>query len=438
MRDFGYRGQHAPTHPVLERKDGDQPSDTAEIKKAVDGLVKGFQDFKDKNDQELDQLRKSASKGTGPSSDPVTQDEVKKLSDAMDLQQKTIDDLRADLKRAPQGGDGEKGLNADQLAHKKAWNDFVRKGIDSGNLHELAAKALSVNVDPQGGYLAPAEVDRAIDRLVSQVSPMRQLAQVIQISSGTYKKPFNVTGTNSGWVAETSSRPQTNNPVLQELEYPVMELFAQPAATQTLLDDAYVNIEDWLASEVQIEFAEQEGKAFINGDGVGKPRGMFNQPTVADANWAFGRVGYVVTGVSGGFAATNPSDNLIDLLYAPKVAYRQNGRFLMNRRTASVVRKFKDTQGQYLWQPALVAGQPESLLGYPVEIAEDVDNIAANSFSVAFGDFKRGYLIVDRIGTRVLRDPFSAKPYVLFYTTKRVGGGVQNYEAYKLLKFGTS
>jgi HK97 family phage major capsid protein len=211
-----------------------------------------------------------------------------------------------------------------------------------------------------------------------------------------------------------------------------------PAATQTLLDDAQVDIEQWLANEVQIVFAEQEGAAFINGDGSAKPTGFLHYTAVADASWSWGNLGYIASGAAGAFATEDPADALINLAYAPKQGYRANGTWVMNRKTESLIRKFKDGDDNYIWQPGVAAGQSASLLGYPVAEAEDMPDIAANSLSIAFGDFARGYLIVDRVGINVLRDPFSAKPYVLFYTTKRVGGGVQNFEAIKLMKFAAS
>ena len=208
-----------------------------------------------------------------------------------------------------------------------------------------------------------------------------------------------------------------------------------PAATPAILDDALVDLEQWLAEEVRDVFAEAEGRAFVLGDGVNKPRGFLDYEVAAVGSESWGKLGFVATGVSGGFSASDPADALIDLIYAPKRSYRAKGRFVMNRATVSAVRKFKDADGQYIWQPAQSAGQSASLMGYPVTEAEDMPDIGANSFSIAFGDFERGYLVVDRQGVQVLRDPYSAKPYVLFYTTRRVGGGVQDFDAIKLLKF---
>lgn len=210
-----------------------------------------------------------------------------------------------------------------------------------------------------------------------------------------------------------------------------------PAATSSLLEDAAVDIDTWITSEIEAAFAEQEGSAFVNGDGVNKPSGFLSAPTVDDGSWSWGNLGYVATGVDGAFA-TDPSDGLIDTIYSLKAGYRQNAKFVMNRKTQSTIRKFKDADGNYMWQPPAAAGQQAMLQGFAVIEAEDMPDIASNSTSIAFGDFERGYLIVDRAGVSVLRDPYSAKPYVLFYTTKRVGGGIQNFEAIKLMKFGIS
>jgi len=258
------------------------------------------------------------------------------------------------------------------------------------------------------------------------------------VSSAIFKKPFAVSGAATGWVTETAARPQTATPTLAELQFPAMELYAMPAATQSLLDDSAVNIDQWLAEEVQQAFADQESQAFIAGDGVNQPKGFLSYTKIADGSWSWGKIGYLPTGVDGAFAASNPSDQLVDLVYALKAGYCRNASFVMNRKTQALVRKFKDADGNYLWQPAQAAVGRASLLGFPVVEAEEMPDIATDAYAVAFGDFGRGYLIVDRLGLRILRDPYSAKPYVLFYTTKRVGGGVQNFEAIKLLKFAAA
>jgi len=320
------------------------------------------------------------------------------------------------------------------LQHKAAFEAYVRKG-EASPLRDLEAKALSVGSDPDGGYLVPDELERAVNRAVKDVSPIRAIAGVRQVSGSVYKKPFAITGAETGWIGETAARPETDAPTLAELSFPTMELYAMPAATSALLDDSAVNIDEWIAEEVRDAFAQQEGTAFVTGNGTAKPKGFLDYTKVAQASWSWGNVGFLTTGNAGAFAATNPGDKLIDLVYAVKSGYRGNGTFVFNRATQAVVRKMKDGEGNYLWQPAAKAGDPSLLMGFPVAESEDMPTIATDSYSVAFGDFRRGYLIVDRVGIRVLRDPYSSKPYVLFYTTKRVGGGIQDFDAIKLLKF---
>lgn len=369
--------------------------------------------------------------------DPLTEEKLVRLDSALDDTMRRIDRLTLDRARPALGHEsGHQGGHRDPLVaeHKAAFAAYVRSG-EAGGLKRLESKALSAGSGPDGGYLAPSTVEGEILRRLANVSPIRSLATVRTISSGTYKKAFSTTGPASGWVAETAARPQAGSPTLAELSFPAMELYAMPAATQTLLDDAIVNIDQWIAEEVEHAFAEQEGAAFVNGDGIDKPKGFLAFPTIADASWSWGNIGVLNSGVAGAFPASNPSDVLVDLVYALKAGYRQNASFVMNRKTQAAIRKFKDTSGQYLWQPPASAGAPATLLGFPVAEAEDMPNIANNAVSIAFGDFRRGYLVVDRAGVRILRDPYSAKPYVLFYTTKRVGGGVQDFAAIKGLKF---
>jgi HK97 family phage major capsid protein len=296
---------------------------------------------------------------------------------------------------------------------------------------------MSVGSNLDGGYTVPLEIEKEVGERLTAISPIRQIAGQRTISANVYKKPFMTSGPAVGWVGETGARTQTDSPVLDQLSFPAMELYAMPAATATLLEDTAVNLDQWLAAEVDQAFAVQEGTAFVTGDGSNKPKGFLSYTTIANASWVWGDIGYIATGAAA-FPASNPSDVLVDLIYALKAGYRQNAVFVMNRKTQAAVRKFKDGQGNYLWQPPAVAGGPASLMTFPIIEAEDMPDIAANSLSVAFGDFRRGYLVVDRQGVTVLRDPFTAKPYVLFYTTKRVGGGVQDFDAIKLVKFAAS
>ncbi len=402
-----------------------------EVRDAMDEFLSAFEDFKQANDERLDEIEKKLS------ADVVTEEKVDRINRALDRQKKTVDELALTLARPEIGGEPRARLDPARREHKRAFDLYVRKG-EAHDLRTLEAKALSAQSDPDGGYLVPAETERLIDRIVSDASPIRAIAGVRQIGAASYKKPFTVSGPASGWVGETEARAETSASGLSEIEFPAMELYAMPAATSTLLDDAAINIDQWLAEEVQTAFAEQEGTAFVNGDGIRRPRGFLSYARVTNANWSWGKLGYLATGAAGAFPSSNPADVLIDLIYSVKAGYRANARFVMNRATQSAIRKLKDAEGNYLWQPGIAAGAPPTLLNYPVTEAEDMPSIATDATAIAFGDFKRGYLIVDRLGVRVLRDPYSAKPYVLFYTTKRVGGGVQNFEALKLLKFGTA
>ena len=405
----------------LETKD-------VEIKSAFDDFLRAFDAFKGANDERLAALEKR-------SADVVSDEKVERINRALDEHKRVLDELSMAAARPALGG--EKKTARETSERKSAFDRYVRKG-DTQGLDALELKAMSVGSPADGGYTVPLEIEQTIDRILAKASPIRGIATVRQIGSNVYRKPIATQGAQTGWVAETDARVSTAAPTLAAIDFPAMELYAMPAATATLLDDSQVDIEQWLAGEVQIVFAEQEGAAFVSGNGTTQPKGFLSETVVADASWSWGKLGYVASGADGAFAATNPSDALVNLAYAPKQGYRANGTFVMNRKTESVIRKFKDNVGNYIWQPGAAAGQPPTLFGYPVAEAEDMPDIASGSFSIAFGDFARGYLVVDRVGIRTLRDPYSAKPYVLFYTTKRVGGGVQNFEALKLMKFSVS
>ncbi|HVZ52142.1 MAG TPA: phage major capsid protein [Pseudolabrys sp.] len=388
-------------------------------------LMRAFEAFKEAND-ELEQKR---------AGDVVLEQKLARIDAALDAQTRRLDEIA--LKGARPALGNERARNVNTLEHKQAFEAYVRSG-EATNLRALELKAMSVGSNADGGYLVPPEIETVIGERLSVISPIRAIAGQRTISGNVYKKPFMTAGPAVGWVGETDARTQTGSPTLDELSFPAMELYAMPAATATLLEDSAVNIDQWLAQEVEQVFAAQEGTAFVTGDGSNKPKGFLSYTTVADASWSWGNIGYIASGSAGAFPASNPSDVLVDLIYAVKAGYRQNASFVMNRKTQSVIRKFKDTTGNYLWQPPAVAGGKATLLSFPVIEAEDMPDIAANSLSIAFGDFNRGYLVVDRAGVSVLRDPYTAKPYVLFYTTKRVGGGVQDFEAIKLMKFAAS
>ncbi|MGC4025151.1 MAG: phage major capsid protein [Mesorhizobium sp.] len=398
-----------------------------ELADAFGTFMSSFESFKQANDERLAQLE------TRSGADVLTTEKVDRISRALDEQKRALDALTMKGLRPGLGGAGL--VQPDE--HKEAFDAYMRSG-DDRQLRALDTKAMSYGSGQDGGYLVPAQTEAEVGKRLADLSPIRSIAAVRQVSAAVLKKPFAVGGPAVGWVAETAARPQTNTPTLAELQFPTMELYAMPAATSTLLEDSVVDLDQWIASEVDAAFAAQEGAAFVNGDGTNKPRGLLNYDQVAESAWEWGKVGYIASGAAGAFPASNPSDKLIDLVYALKAGYRQNSSWVMNRKTQALIRKFKDADGNYLWAPPAVAGQRATMLGFPLVEAEDMPDVAANSTSIAFGDFSRGYLVVDRTGVRVLRDPYSAKPYVLFYTTKRVGGGVQDFDAIKLMKFAAS
>ena len=414
------------THNELETKAG-IPLDAVVTHSE---MMRAFEAFKEANDERV-------ALGDKRSGDVVLEEKLARLNSTLDAQARRLDEITLKNARPAFGGERAAVRSASALEHKAAFEAYIRSGEAAG-LRALEVKALSAGSNPDGGYLVPPEVETQIGARLTAISPIRSIAGVRTISGNVYKKPFMTAGPAVGWVGETDARTQTSSPTLDELSFPAMELYAMPAATATLLEDAAVNIDQWLAQEVEQVFAAQEGAAFVTGDGSNKPKGFLSYTAVANSSWSWGNIGYIASGAAGAFPSSNPSDVLVDLIYAVKAGYRQNGVFVMNRKTQSAIRKFKDTTGNYLWQPPAIAGGRASLMTFPVIEAEDMPDIAANALAIAFGDFNRGYLVVDRAGVSVLRDPYTAKPYVLFYTTKRVGGGVQDFDAIKVMKFAAS
>jgi HK97 family phage major capsid protein len=399
----------------------------ADLNDAFGEFMTTFETFKEANDEKLAQLERRVG------GDVVTTEKVERIQRVLDEQKRALDHLSLKRARPALGREGR----AMPSEHKGAFEAYMRSG-DDRLIRSLDTKAMSYGSGQDGGYLVPDETEAEIGKRLSALSPIRSIASVRQVSAAVLKKPFAVGGPAVGWVAETAARPQTASPTLAELQFPTMELYAMPAATASLLEDAVVDLDQWISGEVDAAFAEQEGLAFVSGDGVNKPKGFLSYTEVAEASWSWGNIGYIATGVSGALPASDPSDILIDTVYALKAGYRQNAAWVMNRKTQASIRKLKDADGNYLWQPPAAPGQRAMLMGFPLVEAEDMPDAGADTTPVAFGDFSRGYLVVDRTGVRVLRDPYSAKPYVLFYTTKRVGGGVQDFDAIKLLKFGVS
>ena len=420
-----YHFNHAPQKRGLRAVRAEAP----EAKKLLEELNRTVAQFKEANEERVNALSQK---------DTLIEGKVDKISAA-------ISDMEAQLQVFAQKqaalalNDGDDRPSQEVVAYRKQFESYFRKGDETG----VKASAQR-NSNPEGGFFVPDTMETTVNRVLGTVSALRGIAQTVTISTAGYKKIVNLGGASSGWVSETQARPETTTPTLSELAFPVMELYANPYATQNLLDDASVNIAAWLADEVSITFAEEEGSKFISGNGVAQPKGLLSTgyDKIANASYAWGKLGYIATGDASSFIATtttaSPADCLIDLIYSLKQGYRVGSKFLMNRKTASVIRKFKDAQGLYLWADPMGSVIYPTLMGFEVVIDDNMPDIGANTYPIAFGDFNRGYLIVDRQGIAVLRDPYSNKPYVSFYTTKRVGGGIQNFEAIKLLKIAAS
>lgn len=326
-----------------------------------------------------------------------------------------------------------------EAPHKKAFAAYLRSG-DDDLLRGLRTeeKALSTAVAADGGYLVDPQTAAEIVGVLRSSASIRAIANVVQVESTAFDVLVDHTDIGAGWASETVTPGETGTPQVDRISIPLHELAALPKASQRLLDDSAFDVEGWLAQRIADKFSRAESQAFIAGDGADKPTGFLHYPAVDNDLWAWGSLGYVPTGSAGDFSSSDPADAVVDLVYALGARYRANATFVMNSKTAGAVRKMKDADGRFLWSDGLAAGEPARLMGYPVLIAEDMPDIAAGTYAVAFGDFRAGYTVAERPDLRILRDPFSAKPHVLFYATKRIGGDVSDFAAIKLLKFAAA
>ena len=410
-------------------------ADASTLPGQIASINAAFAAHKENVDRELAELK--AGRG-----DVLTVEKGQRIEDDLTVLTKAIDDLKASQDALRVGAGGGEPVRAEVKVHSDAFFNWMRKGTEP----EAGMRSLEVNAslttmsDPDGGFAVPEQMDGTITRVLGTVSAIRGASRVVSVSSDQYKVLVSQAGTNSGWVAEKGSRAETNSPTLAEIIINSGELYANPAATQRALDDIAFNVEQWLAEEVSTEFAEKEGAAFVSGDGVEKPRGFLSYDKVANGSYAWGKTGFVVSGAASDFltptTTASPVDAMVDLYYSLKSGYRDGASFVTSDATLAKIRKFKDGDGTFLWAPP-TADMPGTILGKPVITDDNMPAVAANAFPVAFGNFARGYLIADRIGTRLLRDPYTNKPFVHFYTTKRVGGGIVNFEAIKLLKIST-
>ncbi|WP_096217733.1 phage major capsid protein [Enterobacter kobei] len=393
-----------------------------DVEQVAQELKANFEDFRSKNDKRIEALESEKGKLAG---------EVETLNGKLSALDELKTSLEEELKQVKRPGGGTQSKVAGE--HKSAFMTFMRKGNDDG-LRDLERKALQVGVDEDGGFAVPEELDRAILDLLKDEVVMRQEATTITVGGANYKKLVNLGGSASGWVGETDARPATNASKLGQIEPFMGEIYGNPQATQTMLDDAFFNVEDWINSELAIEFAEQEEIAFTSGNGTKKPKGFLAYASSLDDDKtrAFGTLQHILSGATAGLTA----DAIIKLVYTLRKVHRNGAKFMMNNSSLFAARILKDSEGNYLWRPGLELGQPSTLVGYGVAENEQMPDIAADAKAIAFGNFKRGYTIVDRIGTRILRDPYTNKPFVGFYTTKRTGGMLADSQAIKLLQIG--
>lgn len=432
------------------------PKDELDLGQVADAVIevkKAFEQFKETNDERLKEVE-----GKG-AADPLLEEKLTKIETDLAEKQEVIDRLYAASKRKTVFVDGEKADEEELEVKAQRWADMCAKRRDARSqdytpeqmaeykralvnylrkddrvLSADEQKALSVGSDPDGGYIVDPDTSGRIVRKQFETSPMRAHATIQVISTDALEGLFDLDEATSGWVSETGSRSVTDTPEMKAWRIPVHEQYAMPQATQKLLDDAYIDVEMWLADKVADKMSRTENAAFVEGNGVGKPRGFLDY---ADGSTLPGTIERFETGVDGGFAADPDGANiLLDMIQGLKSNYRRNAAWFMNRTTVGGVRKMQDSDGRHLWQPSIAAGQPATLLGYPVVEFEDMpDYTTTDALAIAFGDMAEAYTIVDRAGVRTLRDPFSNKPYIQFYTVKRVGGDVINFEALKLLEF---
>jgi HK97 family phage major capsid protein len=317
------------------------------------------------------------------------------------------------------------------IAEVKAYNDVFPIGMrrDKERLTADQTKAMSVGSDPDGGYMVTPTIGAIIQGVNFETSPMRAIANIETISSDAIEYPRDDDQASCGWVGEQEDRPATNTPQVGMQRIPVHELYAMPKITQKLLEDNAWNIEAWMGNKIGDKFGRTEATAFVSGNGVKKPRGF---TTYASGTFSAGGSGKIEQ-VAAGTAAAVSWDDFINLLTSLKEFYLGGANWLMQRSTVGKAMLLKNGEGEYIWQTNQQVGKPSILLGYEVRQAADMDAVGGSKLPVAFGNFKMGYTIVDRVGISTLRDPYTAKPFVQFYTRKRVGGDVTNFEAIKLL-----
>ena len=399
-----------------------------ELKELLQKQGSAFEEFKKANDTRLIEVEKLGAASS------ETQTKLAKIDEHLTTLRQEIEDVAKKSARQ-KAASGDVEMSEERAEHKQAFRKFLRKG-DSGNLSQLEKKAFQMGSDVDGGYLIDEEMDTAIDRVATVVSNMRGLADVRTIGKESIEMRVKTSGTAGRWVGESEAGGETTNPKYASIEIAANEVEIEPWAYNSALDDASYDIYSDLVTEAGIGFGEAEGDAFINGSGVKKPRGFLTYTQIANANYAWGKVGFVTSGAAGDFAGANPGDKVIDLLHSLRSQYRQGATLLMADTTLGALRKLKDGSGNfYLFNPDATGKFPGFVLGVPVVIDDNMPVMAANSFSIAYANFQRAYRIVDRKGVSLIRDNITTKGTTKFNFRKRVGGGVKNFEAIKLMKF---
>jgi HK97 family phage major capsid protein len=389
------------TKSEMSTKAGADLSPAEEVRQAVSGFVSDFNGFRAEINTKLQQ----------------SEERIAMMDRKMTLPA-----------RSPLGGAIEQ-----DAPHKKAFDAYLRNGDDDGLRGlELDGKSMSTAVNSDGGYLVDPRTSERVKSVLNSGASIRAIAAVVQVEATSYDVLVDHADVGAGWATESGAQAETDTPQIDRITVPLHELSALPKASQRLLDDSAFDIEGWLAGRIADKFARAEAAAFVSGDGIDKPTGFLSHPAVDNDVWSWGNLGYVPSGTN----ANPEADAIIELVYALGAAYRKNAVFVMNSKTTAKVRKLKDTDGRFLWSDGLAAGEPARLMGYPVLVAEDMPDPATDAMAIAFGDFSAGYTVAERPDLRILRDPFSAKPHVLFYATKRVGGDVSDFAAIKLMKFG--
>ncbi len=398
-----------------------------ELKKLLEQMGAAFKDYKATNDERIRQIEAG---GSGAEA----KEKLERLETKLQELETAKGELEAKMNRSQRPEDYEQ--KEFELKHKKAFGTFLRKG-DYSALETLRAETKDMNtiVGEDGGYAVPVEMSRTIYEMLANDNPMRAVCDSLTVSTEEYKEMVNTGGAGGGWVGEVEARPKTDSPTLAEIKPVFGEIYAFPFATQRSLDDVFFDLEGYILREVEKTFAEKENDAFTSGNGVNKPKGLFDYPFEAadDDSRKYGSFQYIATG-NASTLGSNPADTLMSLQDSLRSGYRVNATWMLNSNTLSAIRQIKDADGNYLWRPGLERGTPNQILGDPYVVNHNMPKIKAGKMPIAFGNFKRAYTIVDRIGIRVTRDALTQKPYIGFYVTKRVGGMARDTLAVKAIK----